>query len=149
MVPVPGVEEADGIVRTQSSTMNGAIIVAGSPRLQDAYQFVSWWTSAQAQTAFGQQSEVLLGKSARYNTANRVAFEQLNWTSEERKTLAAAWEQVWDVEQTAATYYVGRCLTNAFRRVVYSYESPRDVLYRYNADITGELTRKQRQLSRQ
>ncbi len=148
MVPVPGIDGEDGIDRTQSSTMNGSIIVASSPRLSDAYQFVSWWTSAKAQTAFGQQSEVLLGASARYNTANRMAFEQLNWTSEERETLSAAWEQVWDVEQTAATYYVGRCLTNAFRRVVYSYENPRDVLYRYNADITSELARKQRQLDR-
>lgn len=149
MAPVPGFEGENGVIRTQSSILNGSIIVAGSERLRDAYRFVSWWSSAQAQTAFGQQSEVLLGASARYNTANRKAFEQLNWTTAERKTLTAAWEQVWDVEQTAATYYVGRCLTNAFRRVVYSYESPRDVLYRYNSDITSELSRKQRQLNRQ
>lgn len=149
MAPVPGVEGENGVVRTQSSTLNGSIIVAGSDRLPDAYRFVSWWSSAQAQASFGQQSEVLLGTSARYNTANRDAFEQLNWTTAERETLSAAWEQVWDVEQTAATYYVGRCLSNAFRRVVYNYESPRDVLYRYNSDITGELARKQRQLNRQ
>lgn len=97
---------------------------------------------------FRAQSEVLLGASARYNTANREAFDRLGWTSGEKETLTAAWEQAWDVEQTAATYYVGRCLTNAFRRVVYSYEAPRDVLYRYNADIAGELARKQRQLDR-
>ena len=148
MAPVPGVQKDGQIIRTQSSTMNGAVIIEGAAQKENAYRFVNWWTSADAQAAFGQQSEVLLGASARYNTANREAFDRLGWTSGEKETLTAAWEQAWDVEQTAATYYVGRCLTNAFRRVVYSYEAPRDVLYRYNADIAGELARKQRQLDR-
>ena len=148
MAPVPGVQKDGQIIRTQSSTMNGAVIIEGAAQKENAYRFVNWWTSADAQAAFGQQSEVLLGASARYNTANREAFDRLGWTSGEKETLTAAWEQAWDVEQTAATYYVGRCLTNAFRRVVYSYEAPRDVLYRYNADIAGELARTKRQLDR-
>lgn len=65
--------------------MNGAVIIEGAAQKENAYRFVNWWTSADAQAAFGQQSEVLLGASARYNTANREAFDRLGWTSRGRR----------------------------------------------------------------
>lgn len=143
MYPIPGFRDENGeINRIQSSSNNATIIIATSDNLTGAYNFVEWWADAGIQTAFGRQVEMILGKSARYNTANRVAFENLNWTAEERANLSLAWDSVSDIPQTAASYYLGRCISNAFRRVAYSYEDPRDVLYRYSDDIDNELERK-------
>lgn len=143
MVPIPGTVQEDGsISKVQASTNIAAIIIATSKNLEGAYDFVEWWAGSDIQTTFGRQSEMLLGKSGRYNTANRVAFQNLNWSVNERNSLNEAWEHVSDLPQTAASYYIDRCITNAFRRVAYSYEDTRDVLYRYSDDIDFELERK-------
>lgn len=143
MYPIPGFADENGnINRIQSSSNNAAIVIATSDNINGAYNFIKWWADAGIQTSFGRQVEMILGKSARYNTANRTAFENLNWTATERKNLSLAWDSVSDIPQTAASYYLGRCISNAFRRVAYSYEDPRDVLYRYSDDIDNELERK-------
>ncbi|MBE6727046.1 MAG: extracellular solute-binding protein [Ruminococcaceae bacterium] len=143
MYPIPGFADENGnINRIQSSSGNATIIISTSDNLKASYNFVKWWADSEIQTSFGRQVEMILGKSARYNTANLVAFENLNWTANERKNLSLAWESVSDIPQTAASYYLGRCISNAFRRVAYSYEDPRDVLYRYSDDIDNELERK-------
>ena len=49
--------------------------------------------------------ELLLGKAARYHTANRQAFERIPWTQEERLLISQQWEQVTDIPQSPASYY--------------------------------------------
>lgn len=149
MLPIPGIRDEKGnITRIQSSSNNAAVVIDTSKNIQGAYNFVEWWASSDIQIAFGRQSEMLLGKSARFNTANRVAFENLNWSANERNNLNSAWDYVSDIPQTAASYYIGRCISNAFRRVAYSYEDTRDVLYRYSDDIDFELERKKEIMER-
>ena len=143
MYPVPATARADGTLdRSQASVNTGCVIMKGSEELDAAYEFMRWWIDSKTQTEFGRQVESVLGKSARYNTANSVTFEQLNWTGRELEVLREARRDVSDTPQTMVTYYVSRCISNAFRRVVYSYEKPRDVIYRYSDDLDLEFDRK-------
>ena len=143
MYPVPATVRADGTLdRSQASVNTGCVIMKGSEELDAAYEFMRWWIDSKTQTEFGRQVESVLGKSARYNTANSVTFEQLNWTGRELEVLREARRDVSDTPQTMVTYYVSRCISNAFRRVVYSYEKPRDVIYRYSDDLDLEFDRK-------
>ena len=71
---------------------------------------------------------------------------ELGWTDREQATLSAARQALWDIEQTPASYYYNRNILNAFRRVVYNYETPRDVIGRYAREIDRELVRKRKQL---
>ena len=143
MYPVPATVRKDGTLdRSQSSTNTGCVVMQDSEELDAAYEFVRWWIDSRTQTEFGRQVESVLGKSARYNTANSVTFEELNWTNRELEVLRAARRDVTDTPQTMVTYYVARCISNAFRRVVYSYEKPRDVIYRYSDDLDLEFDRK-------
>lgn len=143
MYPVPATVRADGTLdRSQASVNTGCVIMKGSEELDTAYEFMRWWIDSKTQTEFGRQVESVLGKSARYNTANSVTFEQLNWTGRELEVLREARRDVSDTPQTMVTYYVSRCISNAFRRVVYSYEKPRDVIYRYSDDLDLEFDRK-------
>jgi len=146
MTGVPGIEENGKINRAESCIVNGTVVIARSKRLEDSYAFVNWFTSDEIQTEFGVQSEIVLGQSGRYNTANKQAFENLNWTNAEKTALKAQWEQVRDIPQTPASYYLNRSLTNAFRKVVYSYENQRDVIYQYGKDVDRELARKTEEL---
>ncbi len=143
MYPVPATVLPDGSLnRSQSSINTGCVVMKGSGDLEAAYEFVRWWIDSQTQTEFGRQVESVLGKSARYNTANSETFTQLNWTGAELEILQNARRDVTDTPQTMVTYYVGRCISNAFRRVVYSYEKPRDVIYRYSDELDLEFERK-------
>ncbi len=143
MHPVPATISGDGVQkRSQSSNNTGCIVMSSSKNREAAYEFIKWWTDSEIQTEFGRQVESILGVSARYNTANRITFENLNWTNSELKILKEAREDVTDIPQTMITYYVSRCISNAFRRVVYSYETPRDVIYRYSDDMDLEFARK-------
>lgn len=143
MYPIPATVQADGSLdRRQSSSNTGCIVIDSSKYKDEACEFVKWWTDGVTQAEFGRQVESTLGKSARYNTANKVAFEELNWTGAELRILREARESVTDIPQTMITYYVSRCVSNAFRRVVYSYENPRDVIYRYSDDMDLEFERK-------
>lgn len=143
MYPVPATVRDDGTLdRSQGSINTGCVVMSGSKDLEAAYEFVRWWIDSETQTEFGRQVESVLGKSARYNTANSITFEQLNWTNRELEVLREARQDVTDTPQTMVTYYVSRCISNAFRRVVYSYEKPRDVIYRYSDDLDLEFERK-------
>ena len=146
MAPVPGRPEEQGLNRAQSCIVNSCVVVQSSSLRDEAFTFADWWTSDETQARFGQDCEIVLGTSARYNTANLDAAAQLSWTDRELENLTAARQALWDIEQTPASYYYNRNILNAFRRVVYNYETPRDVIGRYAQEIDRELARKREQL---
>ena len=146
MTPVPGYESNGEINRCQPCTVNNCVVVQRSSLKDEAFRFADWWTSDEVQRRFGSDSEISLGISARYNTANVNAAAGLNWTDKEIKNLETARSFLWDVKQTPASYYYNRNILNAFRRVVYNYESPRDVIERYSQEIDREIERKNKQI---
>ena len=142
MVPVPGVERDGRIVRTQSCGGTGCVLLADSSMQEEGWAFLEWWTRGEVQRQFGNEMEAVLGTAARYTTANQEAFLLLPWSQEEKEQLLTSWEDVTDIPQTPASYYISRSLTNAFRKVVYNYNNPREVLGKYSADMNLELQRK-------
>ena len=55
------------------------MILSKTKHPQEAWEFIKWWTDTDAQTDFADEVESILGKSARYNSANNEAFENSNW----------------------------------------------------------------------
>ncbi|MEG1887631.1 MAG: extracellular solute-binding protein, partial [Oscillospiraceae bacterium] len=146
MLPIPGTTDENGnINRRESCNITAAVVINSSDRHEDSYAFIDWWTTAETQTRFGFESEAQIGVSARYFPANKQVVEKLGWTGDEQKSLLAQWGEVGDVPQSLATYFMTRNLTNAFRRVVYDNETPRDVIYRYGRMVDEELLRKRKE----
>lgn len=146
MVPIPGTLRDGKIVRTESCVGTGCVLIKGTDNLQNAFRFADWWTSDAVQSRFGNELEMIIGASSRYNTANTQAFSRLAWSAQELEALQIQREQVWDIHQTPASYYISRNLTNAFRRAVYYHENPREVIEKYGAEMNKELTRKRQEL---
>ena len=146
MAPVPALEREDG-------TRNGAVaswgqncmMLAGSDLQQDAWAFMKWWTSDEAQEAFGREMESLLGAAGRYPTANLEAVSRLPWPVEDYHNLSTQWASVRGTPEVPGGYYTGRHLNNAFRAVVYNGDDPRETLLDYVRDIDGELSAKRRE----
>ena len=107
---------------------------------------MEWITRAEIQAEFGNQVESLLGPAARYATANLEAFENLNWSKQERNVLGTQRTHVREVPEVPGSYFTARCLDNAFRDVLYNNRNPRTALEKENETINREILRKRQEL---
>lgn len=149
MAPLPATVNEDGTLnRAQDSGVSGAVIIRkdGVTDYTPEMKFVSWATSDSVQERYAFNSEIRVGISARVQTANINVMSKISWTRDELEALNAQWSEVRQIRQSPAQYYVTRNISNAFRKVVYQYENPRDVIYRYSQEINDELVRKREEL---
>lgn len=153
VAPIPGTldEETGTINRSEESTgMSACMIVSRTidkapdpdQRLQDAWTFMKWWTSADIAADYGNRVEMAIGSVARYTTANVEAFDKIKWSSEEAEAIMEQREWVREIPELVGGYYVGRNLINAFRNVTNNHANPREKLFYYNEQINDEIWRK-------
>lgn len=137
---VPGTPQDDGeINHSVPSQGTGTMIMKAAKDHDAAWEFVKWWASVETQARFGQELESVLGPAARYPTANILAARELPWTIEEYEILEEQRRWAVGVPNVPGAYMVGRHLDNAFRKVVYAHEPPREVLLDYNRAINDEI----------
>ncbi len=144
----PGTLQEDGSI-DRSVHANGlcCMMIATDDETvkQNAWTFMKWWVSADAQARFGREMESVLGSSARYATANKDALEMLAWSSEELDVLQA--QQAWGrgFPEIAGGYSTTRHMTNAIRKVINSKEDPRETLLTYVHTINEEIEIKRKE----
>lgn len=108
----------------------------------NAWAFMKWWVSSQSQVRFGREIESVLGASARYPTANKQAFRQLAWSTEQMDIIQRQMEQAVGFREVAGGYFTSRHLVNAVRKVVAEKLDPRETLQDYARIINEELLKK-------
>ena len=144
MVALPGTMREDGSI--DRSIMSGGTacgISSGCENPEAAWEFIKWWTSAEAQYEYGTQLETLMGAAVRYDTANLEALRMLPWSAEEYEQLHTQILAIREIPETPANYFVYRSLTNAFRKVAYNANiNPREAIVDYNLQINKEVQRK-------
>ena len=146
IAPVPATVKPDGTLdRSQASTVTGCMIFSNSSDPDSSWEFIKWWTGAEAQSEYGMEIEALQGASARWSTANREAFETLPWTNRIAKVLRDQWGNVKGIPHIAGGYYTSRSIDNAVRTVVNEHEDPRETLLDFAADIDEEITIKRKE----
>lgn len=149
MAPVPATVSADGTrCDTTTNLSSTAAVILKTDRSEEAWTFLKWFVSADAQGEFGRGIEARLGASGRYATANKEALRQLPWTEAQADVLTAQWSRVTEMGIIPATYIVERNLSNAFKKVVYSRKNAREVLSTYAFTIDQEIERKNRELDK-
>ena len=83
-----------------------------------------------------------MGSSARFQTANKVAFEGLPWSADEADILREQWSWTEQVPEIPGGYFVTRHITNAARRIYNESQDPRETLLDYTDTINEEITKK-------
>lgn len=144
---VPGTKRVDEngktyIDHTTSLANNCALILNDNVSYELSWKFLKWWVSTDTQASFGNQIECVLGPSARYNTANLAAFEQLPWSIEEKQILNEQLSWTEPLPQIAGSYFIDRHINNAFRKVVYKDKDAKDTLFDYSNTIDAEINKK-------
>ncbi len=155
VAPIPGVVDSTGkINRTSSSGGLSACSIVDNKdknpkirqrKLDDSWEFLKWWTSADVMADYGNRIEMAIGPVARYATANVEALELLNWTADERQIIKEQREWVRELPELVGGYYVSRSLNNAFRNVTNNFSNPREMLFYYNDQINDEIWRKRKE----
>jgi len=125
----------------------GTMIMAGSEKQEQAWEFLKWWTRADTQVRFGREMEALMGAAARYATANVEAMQQLPWSDDELSALNAQWQWVEGVPPVLGGYYVTRQFDWLFRAVVLHNEPIRESVLDYSREINKEIGRKREEFS--
>ncbi|MBE5779322.1 MAG: extracellular solute-binding protein [Clostridiales bacterium] len=111
----------------------------------NAWEFMKWWVSADAQVRFGREMESVLGSSARYSTANRDALRQLAWSADQLEVLEEQHKWARGFPEIAGGYSTTRHMTNAIRKVINDKDDPRETLLTYTRTINEEIRIKRRE----
>ena len=144
---IPGTEQEDGTIdRSASSWGQSSMILKDDERseemTQKCWEFMKWWTDSETQTRFGRELEAVMGSAARFQTANKISFEELPWSSDEMAVLKEQWSWTEQVPEIPGGYFVTRHITNAARKVYNEKQDPRETLLDYVDTINDEITKK-------
>jgi len=146
----PGTVSEDGTIdhTTQSNGVCCMMIATDDENMkQKCWQFMKWWVSADSQVRFGRELESVLGSSARYQTANTEALEQLAWSNKQLKVLREQMANTKGFPEIAGGYSTTRHITNAIRKVINDKEDPRETLLNYARTINEEIKIKRREFN--
>ncbi|MBQ6233965.1 MAG: extracellular solute-binding protein [Clostridia bacterium] len=146
----PGTLQPDGTIDRTVHTDGLCCMMVATDNEQtkkNAWEFMKWWVSADAQVRFGREMESVLGTSARYQTANRDALRQLAWSSSQLKVLEEQMSHTRGFPEIAGGYSTTRHITNAIRRVINTKEDPRETLLNYARTINEEIKSKRREFN--
>jgi len=145
IAPLPGVLREDGTIDRSAGglTGQGDIILSGTDKLESSWEFLKWWSSEDVQTDFAREVEALQGASARWNTANLAAFENLSWKEEDLNVLKEQWSWVREKPNVLGGYFTDRYINNAWTTTVISGGDARDALEDAVKAINRELKMKQ------
>ena len=107
-----------------------------------SWEFMKWWANADTQVRFGREIEALLGSSARYATANRDAFANLSWSTEDIEVLSKQWDNTVGIREVPGGYFTGRHISNAIRKVINEKVDSRETIIDYSILIDEEIKKK-------
>jgi hypothetical protein len=144
MVPVPGVAREDGTVNNCAiSSVSASVMVRGSEdHTSDAWTYIKWFTGNECQEEYANEMVAIMGPSAKYNTANIQALENLPWTTEEYTRIKAQFDNLASVPNYPGSYIIGRYTDFAFLAAYNDNEDPTEALLGYIYTINKEITRK-------
>ena len=142
---LPGSEnkyEEDNFNYDSLAGVSATVMLHGCDNPLAAWQFIQWQTSAKVQADYGNRMVALIGPSAKYETANLEALDNLSWTASEKE---AIWDQMSNLSSIVnypGSYIISRYLKFAFLDAVNDGADATDALRGYIDAINSEIERK-------
>lgn len=146
MHPIPGtVDESGNMKNISLSSTTTSMIMKTTKLPNQSWEFLKWFTGADAQYSYATAIENKLGTSGRYASANIEAFNKLSWSSDALKTLSKQREYAMSIEQVPGGYFLDRHINNIFRKVINESADVRETVNEYTRIINDELTKKRKE----
>ncbi|MBQ7363457.1 MAG: extracellular solute-binding protein [Clostridia bacterium] len=140
---LPGSKRADGSFNYDSlAGITANVILHGCDDLVSAWQFTQWSTGSEAQSTYGNKMVALIGPSAKYETANLSAINNLSWTASEKEAIMNQMEHLSSIVNYPGSYIITRYTQFAFLDAVNDSVDPQDAMTGYIEAINTEIARK-------
>ncbi len=146
-VPMPGWETVneDGtttINNSSISAVSAVVMVDGVKKRDAAWEYMKWYTGAEAQSSYANEMVAIIGDSAKHSTANREALKSMPWTHDEYVEVSKQFENLASVNNYPGYYYIDRYTNFAFLAAYNDDANPTTKLLSYINTINNEITRK-------
>jgi ABC-type glycerol-3-phosphate transport system substrate-binding protein len=145
IAPIPGHYLNGKLDKSAPAITTADIIMSGTSKVKEAWEFIKWWTSEETQTKFGQEIESTIGPEARWNTANLKAFLRLPWGTGDIEVIQQQWNWYRSQPIVLGGYFTNRHLLNAWTKVVVDNQDLRDSIEKAVKDINKEMQIKQKE----
>ena len=109
----------------------------------EAWKFVEWWTSTNAQLEFANNIEAIGGVQVAWNTANIQALRGLPWSETDLRVFAKAWSQFQPLPVVPGGYISDRYINSIWTNVVVDGQNARSQLRWATQNINDELYRQE------
>jgi len=146
MVPIPGIEDANGNINNVSVAGVGSIVLMDGCRdLESSWDLMDWWVDDQFQVDYSNELVAVMGPAAKNATANREALEELPWSSAEYENLDLQMNNLTAITAYPGSYIIGRYTNFAFLDAYNDLADPVDSLLNYINTINKEVNRKRKE----
>ena len=145
---LPGWEHGDiedGTYRIDYSSLcsiSATVLLHGYSDALSAWEFMQWQTREDIQSEYGNRMVAILGPSAKYESANKLALEGMSWTADELKAINDQMDHLYSIVNYPGSYIIGRYTEFAFLAAVNDREDPVEALMGYIDAINDEIYRK-------
>ena len=112
-----------------------------------AWQFMQWQTSREVQANYGNSIVALIGPAAKYETANKLAINDLSWTAKEKAAISDQMANLDAIVNYPGSYIIARYMKFAFLDVYNDGLPANEAMMSYIDAINSELTRKRDEFS--
>ncbi len=143
---LPGYQREDGTFNYDSlAGVTATVILHGCDNLLAAWQFTQWQTGSEAQSTYGNKMVALIGPSAKYESANLHAIDNLSWTANEKAAIKNQMEHLSSIVNYPGSYIITRYTQFAFLDAVNKLVDPQDAMMNYIEAINTEIARKRQE----
>lgn len=118
------------------------MFASNEEREQQAWEFMSWWSSAEVQAEFGQRLQIMYGDEYIWPTANLEAFARLPYPTAHKEIIMEQAENILEAPRLLASYMLERELSNAFNDIVVNGDSLRSRIDDVKKTVERETARK-------
>ncbi len=110
--------------------------------LRPAWQFVQWETDDEQSANYGNRIVAIMGPSAKYETANLNAIDDLSWTASEKQAIMDQMAHMSSIVNYPGSYIINRYTQFAFLDAVNNDANAIDAMRSYIGAINSEIQRK-------
>ncbi len=129
-------------LRYATGSAQACIMFANTDHPDEAWEFMKWWMSTEAQVDFQRQLIMNYGVTYLWNSANVEAFQYLPISEEHKAVILEQWEWLQEPVKLPGSYMQEREISNAWNKIVFDGVNARVAIDDSIVIINREITRK-------
>ncbi len=143
LAPYPGVEDANGnINRWIIANGRGSVIMGGTKRADEAWEFLKWWTDEETQTTYSYTLQSIYGPEYLWLSSNLDAVKNSPIDIEDKEVILEQIKWLRDVPRTPGQYMLERGISDIWNKTVFDNVPTRIAIDQQVITINREIKRK-------